>query len=202
MIRAAEELVGGVFTGTNDWSMKQADTLYRITEAPEPLFAEYKFAHPKAYQIYRFDASPRSGKSHISMLEWVTSAKYGYKNTLPASRVQCKAEYDGNMQTAPSPYGRITFWLKRPQVLTAVRFAPLNADNGINSDDVYELYYWDEGWKKVATKTARYEHLTFTDVPAHRLYWLRNLTEGKEEQPFVIDDEGKQRFVYSDVIDI
>ena len=228
MIRAAEELVGGVFTGTNDWSMKQADTLYRITEAPEPVFAEYKFAHPKAYQIYRFDASPRSGKSHIAMLEWVTPVKYGYENTLPASRVhiltasdtllcadttvvkildepiekmQRKAEYDGNMQTAPSPYGRITFWLKQPQVVTAVRFAPLNADNGINSDDVYELYYWDEGWKKVATKTARYEHLIFTDVPAHRLYWLRNLTEGKEEQPFVIDDEGKQRFIYSDIID-
>lgn len=229
MIRAAEELVGGVFTGTNDWSMKQADTLYRITEAPEPVFAEYKFAHPKAYQIYRFDASPRSGKSHIAMLEWVTSAKYGYENTLPASRVhiltasdillcadttvvkildepiekmQRKAEYDGDMQTAPSPYGRITFWLKQPQVVTAVRFAPLNADNGINSDDVYELYYWDEGWKKVATKTARYEHLTFIDVPAHRIYWLRNITKGKEEQLFVIDAEGRQRFVYSDVMNI
>ena len=38
-------------------------------------------------------------------------------------------------------------------------------------------------------------------VPAYRLYWLRCLTEGKEEQPFLIDAEGKQRFVYGDVID-
>lgn len=163
------------------------------------------------------------------MLEWVTSTKYGYENTLPASRthilvesdtlrcgdttvvkvldepierMQWKAEYDGNMETAPSHYSRITFWLKKPQVITAVRFAPLHADNGINSGDVYEFYYWDEGWKKVATKTARYEHLTFTDVPAHRIYWLRNITKGKEEQPFIIDTEGKQRFVYEDVIDI
>ena len=229
MIKAAEELVGSVFIGSNDHSMRQADTLYHITTAPDPAFMEYRFAQPKAYQIYRFDASPRSGKSHIAMLEWVTSAKYGYENTLPASRVhiltasdillcadttvvkildepiekmQRKAEYDGDMQTAPSPYGRITFWLKQPQVVTAVRFAPLNADNGINSDDVYELYYWDEGWKKVATKTARYEHLTFIDVPAHRIYWLRNITKGKEEQLFVIDAEGRQRFVYSDVMNI
>ena len=228
MIKAAEELVGGVFTGTNDWSMREADTLYRITEAPEPVFAEYKFAHPKAYQIYRFEASPSSGKTHIAMLEWVTSTKYGYENTLPASRthilvesdtlrcgdttvvkvldepierMQWKAEYDGNMETAPSHYPRITFWLKQPQVVTAVRFAPLHADNGINSGDVYEFYYWDEGWKKVATKTARYEHLTFTGVPAHRIYWLRNITKGKEEQPFIIDSEGMQQFVYGDIID-
>ena len=228
LIQAAKELVGGVFTGTNDWSMREADTLYRITEAPEPVFAECKFAHPKAYQIYRFDASPSSGKTHIAMLEWITSTKYGYENTLPASRthileesdtlrcgdttvvkvldepierMQWKAEYDGNMETAPSHYSRITFWLKRPQVITAVRFAPLHADNGINSGDVYEFYYWDEGWKKVATKTARYEHLTFTDVPAHRIYWLRNITKGKEEQPFIIDSEGMQRFVYGDIID-
>ncbi len=229
MIRAAEELVGGVFTGTNDWSMKQADTLYRITEAPEPVFAEYKFAHPKAYQIYRFDASPRSGKSHIAMLEWVTSAKYGYENTLPASRVhiltasdtllcadttvvkildepiekmQRKAEYDGDMQTAPLPYGRITFWLKQPQVVTAVRFAPLNADNGIKEGNRYELLCWDGTWRPLGTVEARHEFLCFENVPAHRLYWLRNLTEGKEEQLFVIDAEGRQRFVYSDVMDI
>lgn len=163
------------------------------------------------------------------MLEWVTSAKYGYGNTLPASRLhalnagdtlrcndasmvklldapienmQRNAEYDGNMQTAPSYYPDITFRLKEPQVVTAVRFAPLNADNGITSGDTYVLYYWADGWREVATTTARYEYLTFTDVPAHRLYWLRNLTEGKEEQLFVIDAEGRQRFVYSDVMDV
>lgn len=226
MIRAAEELVGGVFTGTNDWSMREADTLYRITEAPEPVFAEYKFAHPKAYQIYRFEASPQWGKSHIAMLEWVTDAGYGYENTLPASRVhastegshrreatvvklldepiekmQRKAEYDGDMTTAPSPYGRITFWLKQPQVVTAVRFAPLHADNGIKAGNRYELLHWDGAWRSLGTAVARYEYLHFDSVPAHRLYWLRNLTEGKEEQPFLIDAEGKQRFVYGDVID-
>ena len=228
LIQAAEELVGGVFTGTNDWSMREADTLYRITEAPEPVFAEYKFAHPKAYQIYRFDASPSSGKTHIAMLEWVTSTKYGYENTLPASRahilvesdtlrcgdttvvkvldepierMQWKAEYDGNMETAPSSYGRITFWLKQPQVVTAVRFAPLHADNGIKAGNRYELLHWDGAWRSLGTAVARYEYLHFDSVPAHRLYWLRNLTEGKEEQPFLIDAEGKQRFVYGDIID-
>ena len=228
MIKAAEELVGSVFTGTNDRSMRQADTLYRITEAPEAAFMEYKFARPKAYRIYRFEASPRWGKSHIAMLEWVTDARHGYENTLPASRVhvftasdtlrcsdttvvkildepiekmQRKAEYDGNMTTAPSPYGRITFWLKQPQVVTAVRFAPLHADNGIKAGNRYELLHWDGAWRSLGTAVARYEYLHFDSVPAHRLYWLRNLTEGREEQPFVIDSEGKQRFIYGDIMD-
>ena len=229
MIKAAEELVGAVFIGSNDRSMRQADTLYRINTAPDPAFMEYRFAHPKAYQIYRFDASPASGKAHIAMLEWLTSAKYGYENTLPASRVhvfaasdtlrcsdttavklldepiermQRKAEYDGDMTTAPSYYSTVTFWLKQPQVVTGVRFAPLHADNGIKAAGRYELFYWDGAWRSLGTAKARYEFLRFDNVPAHRLYWLRCLTEGREEQPFVIDGEGKQRFVYSDVIDM
>lgn len=227
MIKAAEELVGGVFTGTNDWSLKQADTLYKIASAPNPIFTEYKFKRPKAYQIYRFEASPTSKKTHIAMLEWVTSKKYGYENTLPASRIhmlspkdvrkdktvmlkvldepiekmQRKAEYDGSMLTAPSYYSSITFWLKEPQVITAVRFAPLNADNGITAGHTYELLYWDNGWNSVATATADYEYLCFNNVPKNKLYWLRNATKGKEEQLFVVNKKGEQLFIYSDIID-
>ena len=33
-------------------------------------------------------------------------------------KMSWKAEYDGNMQTAPSPYPNITLWLKEPQIVT------------------------------------------------------------------------------------
>ena len=45
---------------------------------------------------------------------------------------------------------------------------------------------------------AKYEYIEFTDVPRGKLYWLVNLTQGKEEMPFVIDEQGRQRFVYYD----
>ena len=33
-------------------------------------------------------------------------------------------------------------------------------------------------------------------VPFGSLLWLRNLTKGKEELPFYVDDNGQQRFIY------
>ena len=113
-------------------------------------------------------------------------------------KMSWKAKYDGNMQTAPSPYRDITLWLKEPQVVTHVRFSPKNADNGIHAGDEYELRYWDDGWKTCGTAKAKYEYIEFTDVPRGKLYWLVNLTQGKEEMPFVIDEQGRQRFVYYD----
>lgn len=225
---AAEELVGSIFTGTNDWSLKNSDTLYIIDKIPNPSFEEYQFEFPKAYQIYRFEASQKFRKSHISMLEWITSKKYGYENVLPATRLhiltekdtilakdtskvkildepiekmQLKSEYDGNMQTAPSAYPSITFWLKEPQIVSSVRFAPLNADNGIKAGQQYKLMYWNEGWKEIATKTAEYEFIKFYNVPKNKLYWLKNLSEGDEEELFVINEKGEQLFIYSDIID-
>ena len=158
------------------------------------------------------------------MLEWITSTAYGYENVAPASRphilgpmeyvhdstkVQLldapfgsstwKSEYDGNMLTAPGAYPDITLRLKKKQIVTGVRFAPLNADNGINSGDTYELYYWENGWKLHATVKAKYEYLKFNDVPQGRMYWLKNTTKGQEETPFVMVD-GKQKFIYQDII--
>ena len=49
------------------------------------------------------------------------------------------SEYDGNMQTAPGAYPNITLTLDEPQIVTAVRFAPLNADNGIKAGNTYTL---------------------------------------------------------------
>lgn len=111
-----------------------------------------------------------------------------------------KAEYDGNRQTAPGAYPNITLWLKEPQVVSRVRFAPLNADNGIHGGDWYRLHYWEEdGWQSVGTVQADYEYVVFDNVPAHKLYWLENLTTGQEEMPFVMEN-GEQRFLYGDII--
>ena len=74
---------------------------------------------------------------------------------------------------------------------------PLNADNGIVPNNQYELLHWKNGeWKKISEQLAKFNYLVF-DVPQGALLWLRNLTKGKEELPFYLDDEGKQVFIYS-----
>lgn len=227
MIQVAEELVGGKFLGANKADFSDAVELYTITDAPQPQLKEYRFNRTGKYRYYRFQAPAQHPHANISHLEWISDSRYGYTNTGPATRehvlspvdtvkgtadsrkvklldrdrerMTWVSEYDGNMQTAPGAYPSITLALDEPQVVTAVRFAPLNADNGIKAGNIYRLNYWDNGWKTVAASPAEYEYIEFKGVPVNKLYWLENLTEGKEEMPFVVID-GKQRFIYDNII--
>lgn len=223
MKRIAEELIGGTFIGSNEYDFKNSEVLHTITDAPLPMLKEYKFKKTGKYKYYRFQPPSKSQHANISHLEWVTEKSYGYENCESVSRTHIlsptemqnagndsklvklldkdrnrmtwAAEYDGNMQTAPGAYPNITLSLDEPQIVTAVRFSPLNADNGIKSGNLYELYYWNNGWQSCGRQVAEYEYLKFNNVPANKLYWLKNHTEGKEEMPFIFVD-GKQRFIY------
>lgn len=48
-------------------------------------------------------------------------------------------------------------------------------------------------WLKIAYKEATVDSLTFESVPANTLYWLKDLTEGKEERIFTYEN-GQVRF--------
>ena len=226
MIRLAEELVGGRFLGANKRDFSDAVVLYEIKEAPLPYLLDYPLKRTGKYRYYRFQSPDEHPHANISMLEWITESSRGYTNTLPPTRPHIflpkdtirwkqedrwvklldedswdkmcwKAEYDGNMQTAPGAYPNITLWLKEPQVVTHVRFAPKNADNGIQSGDTFDLLFWDNGWRYAGSCRAEYEFVSFTKVPKGKLYWLRNRNRGKEEQLFVLDGT-EQKFLYSD----
>ena len=231
MKRVAEELVGGRFIGSRKGDFSDAVTLLEIKEAPQPALLTYPLAHTGRYKSYRFQASEEHPWANISMLEWLAPESFGYANTMPAMRrhilspadtglvtreqhlvrmmdadtwdkMSWKAEYDGNMQTAPSIYPNITLWLDEPQVVTHVRFSPKNADNGICVGDMYELCYWENGWQSYGMAKAEYEYVEFRNVPKGRLYWLKNHTRGKEEMPFVLNEECSQIFVYGDIINV
>lgn len=228
MIRLAEELIGGRILGANKRDFSDAVTLLTLKQPLPPNFVDYPLERTGLYRYYRFQASEEHPHANISMLEWITESKYGYKNVLPPSRphilvpsdtlklkedarlvkllddeswekMNWKAEYDGNMQTAPGAYPNITLWLKEPQVVTRVRMAPKNADNGIQGGDRYQLLYWDGDWKSIGLVRASHEYVTFHNIPKGKLYWLRNLDRGKEEMPFVVDGE-EQKFIYNDII--
>jgi hypothetical protein len=78
--------------------------------------------------------------------------------------------------------------------ISKIRFCPRNDKNNITPDDVYELFYWDKRWISLGIQTATDSgQITFKNAPTNALFWLHDITEGKEERIFTYMD-GKQYF--------
>lgn len=226
MITVAKNLIGTVIIASNKADFSERDTLFVLNYEPQPYMQEANLNINKPYKFYRVEAPMAFHKMNLSEVQFLTKKSYGYTNIIdPAplailnpkdenkidtsltrilegdiEKLKKIPEYDGKMTTAPGAYPFITLRLKEPQVVTTVRFAPLNADNGIVIGNEYLLRQWGNGkWENVSeSQEAKYNYLYYSDLYTHKIYWLRNLTGGKEEIPFFLDDEGKQQFIYNE----
>lgn len=83
----------------------------------------------------------------------------------------------------------ITFEFESPLEIKEIIITPRNDGNYIYPRHTYSLFYMDsKGWKLHQTKTATDNYIEFDNVPKNALYWIRNLTEGKEERIFTVDN--------------
>ena len=72
--------------------------------------------------------------------------------------------------------------------ITYIGICPRNDKNSIYSGMYYELLYWDNQWKSLGIKKSQGETITYENIPSDAVLWLRNLTEGKEERIFTIEN--------------
>lgn len=91
----------------------------------------------------------------------------------------------------------LLFDLKEDYPIGKIVFVPRNDDNFIRPGDKYELFYQDgvRGWKSLGRKIAEGCVLEYTNIPKGALLWLRDLTRGREEQLFVLAEDGEQIFI-------
>lgn len=91
----------------------------------------------------------------------------------------------------------LIFDLKEEYPIGKIVFVPRNDDNFIRPGDEYELLYQDgvRGWKSLGRQIAEGCMLEYTNIPKGALLWLRDLTRGREEQLFIVTEEGEQVFV-------
>jgi len=87
---------------------------------------------------------------------------------------------------------RITYELPEPEIISGFKVQTRNDGNDIIPGHTYELMYWNGGWKSLGRQLAKDTVLTYDNVPAGGLYLLRNLSGGKEEGVFMLDDQGNQ----------
>ena len=74
-----------------------------------------------------------------------------------------------------------------------VVYTPRNEVNFIYKDNLYELFYWDNGkWNSVGQQVAVSDSVVYS-APKSALFYLKNHTTGKDERIFEYKD-GKQCF--------
>lgn len=102
---------------------------------------------------------------------------------------------DNDPLTSTYVYNFLSFTFLPTDTIAAVHLIPFNDANGIYPGDEYELFRFDKSlqWVSCGKKKADAYRLEYQQLPQGGLYWLRNLTCGKEERIFTYEN-GKQRF--------
>lgn len=222
----AQTVPGTVVLGSNTKDFSQTDTLGTITQVPKTEWADLSLSISRPYRYYRVQATQENPHLFLSELQFLTERSRGYDNVVepvplhgscevplqekwvrlldePLEKCQWKAEYDGNVQTAPDAYPHVTLRLGKPQWVDRLRFMVKHADNGISPGDTYVLHRWtDEGWEEVWRKKATDTRLPAGKLKVGALYWLSNISRGREELPFVITADGEQQFPHSFVLNL
>lgn len=78
--------------------------------------------------------------------------------------------------------------LKKPAVISKIRYLIRNDDNGIRKGHEYELFYMKNGsWHSLGKQIALKDDCIFyKHIPQGCLFWLRDYTKGEEERIFEI----------------
>lgn len=201
-------MTGSKIEGSNDVKFRNKEILYCITDTPRVNVNFYPSCPSRPYRYVRF--VPRDGwRAEVAELAF-------YEHALDETPISSKAisgcppvdgdpahamdkANDGDWLTfffSEEANGTVTFDLQNPTWIRKILFVPRNDDNFITPGNNYELFYQDGvmGWKSLGKQTATTNELIYRHVPDGALLWLRNLTRGKEEQVFYME-EGEQRFV-------
>lgn len=196
------------------------DTLYTLQESPQPYWQEYIIENTRKYRFYKLqtkDFSPiniaeyeflvEKNNSHIQLLPTKLPIFDSLQHKYPVLRKYEKIigepmrsgplryqAFDGNLNTyIESPWFGMDFGV--PVCIKGLQLYPRNARNGIEPNNIYQLLYYDNGnWIEHSTICSVYNYLDFDGVPSGTIYWIRNLSQGKEELPFFYK-EGKQVFI-------
>ncbi len=194
----ATHMVGGVFEASSSPGFTDAVELHYVASVPLSCVQRVETDCKKACRFVRY----RKPSGTLSVGEMKFYDDYGEQIT--GTSIACKAlegranlgdAFDGAPLTYFSMAGLSDGWIglrfDRPTRVAAIEFCPRTDDNDISPGDQYELLWWNGRWQSLGQRQAESYELTWSDVPSGALFWLRNLTKGREERPFTYEN-GKQ----------
>lgn len=153
--------------GCNEPSFQSPDTLFTISKVP----------------VFNNSATIISDKSYRYVRVIADLPSYANMDRLDI--------YDKNGTLIASEKKRLID-LGSPKALSRIDYFPWNDGNFVVPGHDYELAYWDKNlWRAIGRQHSNDYSLTFDSIPQGALLILHDLTEGKEERPFTLNN-GKQ----------
>ena len=195
---------GGRFQGADNPRFRNAEDLYVIADEPPFKYVCVPVKSSRPYRYYRYLTSEECN-GNMAEVEFhasgsgepLTGKVIGdYEPSIYYPRNTAEKMFDGDALTFFHT-NNMPCWggleLERAEHVDSIRFIIRNDDNGVRKGNLYELFYMSDGrWVSLGRQTATEDdRIVFADVPTGALYWLRNLTRGREERIFTYED-GKQ----------
>lgn len=201
-----QSVVGSEFHGSNSPSFNTYDVLHKITNAHQFEYITVQSESANKYKYLRYMSSDKS-KINIAELEFyaigedtpIEGKAIGTKDKSP---YYPESELEHAFDNQPLTFvftAKTKSWvglsLSSAKPVESMRYLIRNGDNGIRKGQNYELFYADENqWVSLGQKEAPQDNfIEYNNVPQGALYWLRNLTLGKEERIFILRD-GEQKW--------
>jgi len=199
--KKGELLLGGRFQVANKADFSDSLTIYSVDTVPEILYNSVNLALKKPYRYFRFLSAKDSQGGQITEIEIYSPDS---KTKLPGKVIgnrHCDAGwepenvFDGDPLTSYQCVWGERGWVGldfgKPVNLAYFRYLPRNDDNFIKEDEDYELFYWENyKWNSLGKQTgSSKQYLEYPNAPSNALFWLRNLTKGKEERIFTYEND-------------
>ena len=196
-VRWARSLSGCVLQGANVNSPEEFKDLYTIKNFNSGNNVSYKIDKEVCYRFFRLKG-PAGQSINLANFKLVDKENQTIEKWQEVKLAEDEKDLVNNI-TDSDPLTYIdknnmvlTYDLGKPGCISGFQIQARNDDNNIRIGDEYELFYWDKEWNSLGSKQANDTMLVYQDIPKNPLYWLRNLTRGKEEFVFTFDNDGKQ----------
>ena len=189
-IQWGKTVEGSVLEAADNIEFVSADTLAVLTSMGKALnWVSVPTGTDKAYRYWRVSKKGRP----VTLAE----LKFILPDGQPAEGVPLSSgrggfnlkAFDGN----PLTYNNYMDWvgmdLGKARTVREVRLLPRTDDNGIAVGHLYRLFYFGRnGWVKAGEQRASGQTLVFEGIPTGALYWLQDVTDGREERIFTYED--------------
>ena len=192
--------VGGVFQAADNSQFRNAKTIYEIKdwglEGMEVLVPDscgayryWRFLQPKEYvnTAEMYFVERKTGK-------FVEGRVIGTEGSWENNGNNKAKAFDHDLLTffdAPATHAYVGMDFGKPIEISKILYTGRGDGNTIDIGDNYELFYWGEGrWVSLGRQEAGNVKLEY-EAPTNALFWLRDLTKGKDERIFTYEG-GKQ----------